>query len=185
MPRTRPPHPPEAGEERSSNLPGTGERPKNWPKSSSRPRRQSQVGRSKLIGMREPASMGRLSEREEIRWLRKKPRQPQQEQDILAKATAQSQEGDRRRPAQIFRFIDLCQAEFPIGAMRERSGSVQERLLQVAEPTSLQAAWTGRDADHENQGNTWADREIPTGPVGHARSFGPRASASAKSASMA
>ncbi|MCS3616671.1 hypothetical protein GGP54_003371, partial [Salinibacter ruber] len=30
--------------------------------------------------------------------------------------------------------------------MRERSGSVQERLLQVAEPTSLQAAWTGRDA---------------------------------------
>jgi transposase-like protein len=51
--------------------------------------------------------MGRLSEREEIRWLRKKPRQPKQEQDILAKATAQSQEGDRRRPAQIFRFIDL------------------------------------------------------------------------------
>ena len=108
--------------------------------------------------------MGRLSEREEIRWLRKKLRQPKQEQDILAKATAQSQEGDRRRPAQIFRFIDLCQAEFPIGTMRERSGSVQERLLQVAEPTSLQAAWTGRDADHENQGNLGRSRGtyVPT-----------------------
>ncbi|MCS4198271.1 hypothetical protein GGP46_003142 [Salinibacter ruber] len=38
--------------------------------------------------------------------------------------------------------------------MRKCSGSVQERLLQVAEPTSLQAAWTGREAGHENQGNT-------------------------------
>ncbi len=69
--------------------------------------------------------------------------------------------------------------------MRERSRSIQERLLQVAEPTSLQTVPTGHNADHENQGNTWADREVPTGTVGHARSFGPRASASAKSAPMA
>ncbi len=65
------------------------------------------------------------------------------------------------------------------------SWCVQERLLQVAEPTSLQAVPKGRSADHENQGNTWADREVPTGPVGYTRSFGPRASASAKSAPMA
>ncbi len=42
--------------------------------------------------------------------------------------------------------------------MRECSWCVQERLLQVAEPTSLQAVPKGRNADHENQRNTWADR---------------------------
>ena len=65
-----------------------------WPKQADRDEKTSSDG---------PTTGGR----EEIRWLRKKLRQLQQEQDILAKATAQSQEGDRRRPAQIFRFIDL------------------------------------------------------------------------------
>ncbi len=34
--------------------------------------------------------------------------------------------------------------------MRECSGSIQERLLCVAEPTSLQTGPKGRNADHEN-----------------------------------
>lgn len=77
--------------------------------------------------------------------------------------------GDRRRVSKIFRFMDPHQTELPITVMRECSGSIQERQLQVAEPTSLQAVSGGRNADHENQESAQTDRKAPMGPVRYTR----------------
>ncbi|WP_259073773.1 IS3 family transposase [Salinibacter ruber] len=117
MPRTRPPYP-QKFREKIVELARNGRTPKelseefeptqttirNWLK---------QADRDEGVRSDGPTT----EEKEEIRQLRKKLRQLQQERDILAKANGLVRSGNRRCTAEIFRFIAAHQAEFPIAVM--------------------------------------------------------------------
>ncbi|WP_423824705.1 IS3 family transposase [Salinibacter ruber] len=117
MPRTRPPYP-QKFRDQIIELARNGRSPsdlaeefeptettiRNWIKQADRDEGKSADGLS-------------TDEREELRELRKKLRQLQQERDILAKANGLVRSGDRRCTTKIFRFIDAHQAEFPISVM--------------------------------------------------------------------